>query len=243
VDVSAVISISGPRPVVDHLPTPRPPADGAAAGLLPLDRVSISSEARRRQEQDAQGGTEQQAKGDGTAEQGAGQAARSAANEPQSASGRPLTADQQRLLEALKARDVHVRAHEAAHQAAGGDLTGPASFSYESGPDGHAYAVGGEVPVTARSGRTPDETIAIAQRVRAAALAPADPSPADLAAAATATQLELRARQQKAAQVSASASANGSRSSGSLVALNATGMPYTALERLVVRAPEPAEIF
>jgi hypothetical protein len=239
--VSTVISINGSRPIVDYMPTPRPPEDGAAAGMLPLDRVSISPEARRRQEQDAQGGNDQQPQGDATAEQGTGQAAGKAANEPLSVGGKPLTADQQRLLETLKARDVHLRAHEAAHQAAGGDLTGPASFSYESGPDGHAYAVGGEVPVAARSGRTPDETIAIAQRVRAAALAPADPSPADLAVAATATQLELRARQQKAAQ--AAAGANGSRSSGSLVALNAAGMPYTALERLVVRAPEPAEIF
>ena len=70
-----------------------------------------------------------------------------------------------------------MRAHEAARRAAAGGLGGAASFSYETGPDGKRYAVGGEVPVSLRSGRTPEETIANAQTVRSAALAPADPWP------------------------------------------------------------------
>jgi hypothetical protein len=113
------------------------------------------------------------------------------------AGGRALDDAQLRELEALRRRDRHVRSHEAAHQAAGGDLAGPASFTYRVGPDGRSYAVGGEVPIASRRGRTPDETIAIARRVRAAALAPTDPSAADLAAAAAATQVEMQARQQK----------------------------------------------
>jgi hypothetical protein len=116
------------------------------------------------------------------------------------AGGRELDEAQQRELDELRKRDLHVRAHEAAHQAAGGELTGPASFTYRVGPDGRSYAVGGEVPIAARQGRTPDETIAIARKVRAAALAPSDPSSADLAAAAMATQVELRAQQQKRQQ-------------------------------------------
>ncbi len=67
---------------------------------------------------------------------------------------------------------------------------------YETGPDGKRYAVGGEVPVSLRPGRTPQETIANAQTVRSAALAPADPSPQDLAVAAQASQMEAQARQE-----------------------------------------------
>ena len=89
-----------------------------------------------------------------------------------------------------------MRAHEAAHQAAAGGLGGAASFTYATGPDGRRYAVGGEVPVSLRSGHTPQETIANAQAVRSAALAPADPSAQDLAVAAQATQMEAEARQE-----------------------------------------------
>jgi SprA-related family len=241
-----VISINGSRPIVDYQPTQRPVEDAGAAGLLPVDRVSISPEARRRQDQEGQSGAEPQGDGRGTPDEPQGGA--TTASQP--GTPRQLDRSQQQQVEELKARDAHVRAHEAAHQAAGGDLTGPASFTYQTGPDGRSYAVGGEVPVAARTGRTPDETIAIARRVRAAALAPGDPSAADLAAAATATQLELQGEAQKraqaAAQVSAAPAASGQqapRSAASLQALTAAGMPYTALERLMVRAPEPAEIF
>jgi hypothetical protein len=113
-----------------------------------------------------------------------------------------LTPEQQQMVAELRSRDVEVRAHEAAHQAAGGDLTGGASFTFQTGPDGRQYAVGGEVPVELRSGRTPDETIANAQRVRRAALAPADPSAQDLAVAGAASQLESNARSQKAREAS-----------------------------------------
>jgi hypothetical protein len=107
-----------------------------------------------------------------------------------------LTPEQQDVVSKLSARDTAVRAHEAAHQAAAGGLGGAASFSYETGPDGKRYAVGGEVPVSLRPGRTPQETIANAQTVRSAALAPADPSAQDLAVAAQASQMEAQARQE-----------------------------------------------
>jgi hypothetical protein len=108
-----------------------------------------------------------------------------------------LTPDQQRQIMDLQRRDTHVRQHEAAHQAAGGSLTGAARFSYQQGPDGRSYAVGGEVPIRLQSGRTPDETISNARQARAAALAPSDPSPQDLSVAAAATQLEMSAARQK----------------------------------------------
>ncbi len=101
----------------------------------------------------------------------------------------------------LKARDSAVRAHEQAHIAASGGLAeGGPSFVYQRGSDGKNYAIGGEVNIDVSPGRTPQETIAKAQLVRAAALAPADPSPQDRSIAARATQMELQARAELLAQ-------------------------------------------
>ncbi|MCP4870525.1 MAG: hypothetical protein GY898_17620 [Proteobacteria bacterium] len=91
-------------------------------------------------------------------------------------------------------RDREVRAHEAAHAAAGGALAGAATFTYETGPDGKSYAVAGEVPISLGTGNTPQEKVANARKARAAALAPADPSGADRSIAAKATRIEAEAR-------------------------------------------------
>jgi hypothetical protein len=97
-------------------------------------------------------------------------------------------------LEELKTTDRAVRAHEAAHVAAGGSLvTSGATFSYETGPDGQRYAVAGEVGIDTSKGRTPEETLTRAQQIRAAALAPADPSPQDRAVAASAARMAVEA--------------------------------------------------
>ena len=98
----------------------------------------------------------------------------------------------------LRARDREVRAHEQAHAAAAGGLAkGGPSFTYERGPDGRQYAVGGEVNIDSSpvSG-DPEATLRKAAQIRAAALAPADPSPQDRAVAASATALEAQARQE-----------------------------------------------
>ena len=100
-----------------------------------------------------------------------------------------------RRIEELKATDRKVRAHEAAHMAAGGSLvTSGASFGYETGPDGQKYAVSGEVCIDTSKGRTPQETLARAEQIRAAALAPADPSSQDRSVAAAASQMAAEAR-------------------------------------------------
>lgn len=129
---------------------------------------------------------------------------------PRSAS-RKLTPAQVRLVEELVERDREVRAHEAAHQAAAGSLGGAVSFTYETGPDGKSYAVGGEVPVEMSSGRTPEETLARAEQIRSAALAPTDPSPQDLQVAADASAMEAAAREQivREQQLSFGAGAQG----------------------------------
>jgi hypothetical protein len=90
------------------------------------------------------------------------------------------------LIGKLQQLDAKVRAHEAAHASAAGALGGGTTLSYTVGPDGRTYAVGGEVPIEFRAGRTPQETIALAQQVLRAALAPADPSAQDLAVASQA---------------------------------------------------------
>lgn len=108
-----------------------------------------------------------------------------------------LSEEELQLIEQLKLRDAEVRAHEAAHQAAGGATVGAASFTYQIGPDHRAYAVGGEVPVSLHTGGSPEETIANARRVRAAALAPAEPSSQDFAVAAAASSLESSAQLQQ----------------------------------------------
>ncbi|EXI72179.1 MAG: SprA-related family protein [Candidatus Accumulibacter sp. SK-11] len=68
-----------------------------------------------------------------------------------------------------------------------------ASFSYAIGPDGQRYAVGGEVGIDTSPGRSPEETLDKAARIRAAALAPADPSPQDRQVAAMATRMAMQA--------------------------------------------------
>lgn len=166
-----------------------------AEGALPRDRVTLSGEARSRAEGGQDGAARNAAAKDATSKDAAAKDGKVGGGK-----ARKLTADQQRQLLELQRTDSHVRQHEAAHQAAGGSLTGGATFSYEQGPDGRSYAVGGEVPVSLRAGRTPEETIANARQARRAALAPADPSPQDLAVAAQATQLELSANVRKARQ-------------------------------------------
>lgn len=104
-------------------------------------------------------------------------------------------------VRALQQRDREVRAHEMAHVAVGGELVlRGAQFDHETGPDGVRYAVGGDVLIDTSPGRTPEETIEKAERIRATALAPADPSPQDLAVASMAIQMALQAQIELAVQ-------------------------------------------
>lgn len=102
-----------------------------------------------------------------------------------------------RELQTLKLRDAEVRAHEQAHLAAAGRYArGGASFSFERGPDGASYAVGGRVGIDLSKERTPEDTMRKMQIVRRAALAPLSPSAADRSIAARAAAMESQARQE-----------------------------------------------
>ena len=106
-----------------------------------------------------------------------------------------LTKEERASVQKLKARDGEVKAHEHAHQRAAGHLrtSGP-TYTYERGPDGQRYAVGGEVRVMIGRGKTPEETLKNAEAGLRAALAPAQPSGQDRAVAAKATTLAMEAR-------------------------------------------------
>jgi len=113
---------------------------------------------------------------------------------------RELSQEQQAVVEKLRSRDREVRAHEAAHKAAAGNYArGSAQFSYEKGPDGKRYAVGGEVSIdTSKVSGDPQATINKAQTIRRAANAPAQPSGQDRSVAVQATQMEAEARRELA---------------------------------------------
>ncbi|MEM7307811.1 MAG: putative metalloprotease CJM1_0395 family protein [Planctomycetota bacterium] len=112
----------------------------------------------------------------------------------EAADPRELTDEERAEVAELRRRDREVRQHEQAHAAAGGSLTGAPRYTYERGPDGVRYAVGGEVSIQLREGRTPEETLRIAEQARRAALAPAEPSPQDRRVANEADQMARRAR-------------------------------------------------
>lgn len=129
---------------------------------------------------------------------------------PDGADGKPLSRDEERMVRELQLRDREVRAHEAAHKAAGGSLAGGMSLSYQTGPDGRQYAVGGEVSIDTGSAGDPQATIGKMRQVIAAALAPADPSSQDRAVAAAARATMAEAQRQLGEQQRATTEAQRS---------------------------------
>ncbi len=109
-----------------------------------------------------------------------------------------LSEEQQEVVDELKTTDREVRTHEQAHLAAAGSFAkGGPSYSYQRGPDGQQYAVGGEVSIdTSSVPGDPEATLAKARVIRAAASAPAEPSSQDRAVAAAAAKLEILATQE-----------------------------------------------
>jgi hypothetical protein len=110
-----------------------------------------------------------------------------------------LSEEDKKKVDELKKRDLEVRAHEQAHKSVGGQyVSGGASFTYETGPDGKRYAIGGEVQIdVSKVQDDPDATIRKMQQVRKAALAPASPSGQDRKVAAMASRLEVEAMQER----------------------------------------------
>jgi hypothetical protein len=104
-----------------------------------------------------------------------------------------LTAAEVAQVAKLQARDREVRAHEAAHAAVAGSFANGIEYTYQMGPDGKMYAVGGKTKISIPAGLTPEQELAAARQLRAAANAPGDPSAQDLAVSAKASQAEAEA--------------------------------------------------
>jgi hypothetical protein len=112
--------------------------------------------------------------------------------EKRDASG--LSEGEHKQIDELKSRDAEVRTHENAHQSAGGQFAGSPSYTYQTGPDGRRYAIGGEVSIDVSPEDDPAATIAKMERVSRAATAPAEPSPQDFKVAAAARRMMAEAQ-------------------------------------------------
>lgn len=143
-------------------------------------------------------------------------------------------AEQQELRE-LQARDREVRSHEQAHASVGGSYAGSPSYSYQQGPDGRQYAIGGEVQIDISpvSG-DPQATIQKMQQVKAAALAPAEPSAADRRIAAEASQRLLQAQAELVAEKTAPANSKAASDDSSVVA-SQFAEPAAAIDNSQIR--------
>lgn len=129
----------------------------------------------------------------------------------------------EKIISQLQHRDKEVRTHELAHASAGGAATGSPSYTFEIGPDGKKYAVGGEVSVDLSSvSGDPQATIVKMQKVHAAALAPANPSTQDTRVAASAAQKILAAQSELFALKSEPSSQTPAANSHQTVKTNAT---------------------
>ncbi len=107
-----------------------------------------------------------------------------------------INSEESKKIRLLETRDREVRAHEQAHLAAAGRYAkSGANYTYEKGPDGINYAVGGDVKIdTAPIPNDPEATIQKAETIRRAALAPKQPSGQDHSVAAHASHLAAEAR-------------------------------------------------
>ena len=171
-------------------------AAASTGGIRPSQPTAI--DVTRRGER--AGGSEPSARGDA-----AGEITDELTLSPQAAkqadrqlSEQQLSDEQRQQLLELQARDREVRQHEQAHLAAAGPyVKGGPKYTYQKGPDGRQYAVGGEVSIdTSAVEGDPEATIAKARIVRQAASAPVDPSSQDRAVAAAASKMESEARQE-----------------------------------------------
>lgn len=102
-----------------------------------------------------------------------------------------LSEEDQDVIEKLKQRDAEVRSHEQAHLAvAGHHAMGGPSYTYQVGPDGQRYAIGGSVQIDLSPvPNDPEATLRKAQQLRQAALAPSSPSSTDRQVASMASRM------------------------------------------------------
>ena len=125
-----------------------------------------------------------------------------------------LTEAEEKLVRELQQRDREVRAHEQAHAAAGGQYAGAPTYTYQRGPDGKQYAIGGAVSIDASPIEgDPEATIRKLETVIRAATAPGEPSSTDQRVASQARANLAQARIEAAQQPSEEEGGGGASNS------------------------------
>lgn len=123
-----------------------------------------------------------------------GQADTGSANGASTNDSLSLSPEAQAQLRELQQRDAEVRAHEQAHMAAAGQYASGPHYTYQQGPDGRQYAVGGHVDIdTSEIPGNPEATKQKAEQIRRAATAPGEPSAQDKQVAAEASKMAAEA--------------------------------------------------
>jgi SprA-related family len=185
------------RPVGNAPPAGPSNANGPSLTAAPVPPLDISSQTTA-QEQEPEDGKQQTS--DQAPEQAPGQESPlTGKKDGEGPDG--LTEAERKEVQKLKQRDREVRAHEAAHKAAGGSIAGAPSFETTTGPDGRSYAVAGEVSIdTSPIPNNPEATIRKLEIVKRAALAPSQPSAQDRQVAADAAAKIQQARIEKREQ-------------------------------------------
>lgn len=180
-----------------------PPLTAEAVVALQDAEGSSGSGGRSEGAADSSGAEEgeEAAQATGTASANPASAAQDGDQDEADSDGDGLDEAEEKQVQELKERDREVRAHEQAHARVGGAYAGAPSYTFQQGPDGKRYAVGGEVQIDTAKERTPEATIRKMQIVIRAATAPAEPSSQDLKVAQQArsqlseAQAELRTQQ------------------------------------------------
>lgn len=98
--------------------------------------------------------------------------------------------DFQRVLEKFKKTDAQIRSHEQVH-ATIGHTTSPISYTYQQGPDGKMYAVGGSVRLDVSIPDDPKAASFKLDQIARAASGPSNPSGADIAIATQANMNKM----------------------------------------------------
>lgn len=83
-----------------------------------------------------------------------------------------------RVLEKFKKTDANIRSHEQIH-ASIGHTTTPIAYTYQQGPDGKMYAVGGSVKLDTSIPKDPKAALFKLDQLQKAASAPVDSSGSD----------------------------------------------------------------
>jgi len=150
-----------------------------------------------------------------------------------------LSEEEKQEIKRLRKRDAQVRRHEQAHlMTAGPHAHGSAHYTYQVGPDGKRYAIGGEVQVDMSPVQgDPEATLHKAEQLEQAALAPMEPSAADRNVAMAAEKMAQQARHDIAKERSEEMAA---RSNKETIGVDAGNSPEAEPMRMAAQ-PDPAQ--